>query len=216
MGRTVMPDFLSAAECRSLVDMHRRFAVQSSAYHAVSTARVATARELAAATDAERRLVQRVRRRVREAVLTELAAPRPLFVNMTQISSLGRGGVVPLHADDCTLDTANRWTPTFWFRRFSALVYLDESGVDFGGGVLEFVRVRGQRRLRLEVEAEVVPRRGTLVAFTSGPENAHRTTPVTHGLRHVVALWFCHERRFAEPMVGHAVPAAQPAARAER
>jgi predicted 2-oxoglutarate/Fe(II)-dependent dioxygenase YbiX len=209
VSRVVLDGFLDAAECRRLVEIHRRFSVVDSNYHVVRTSRVATARELCSANAAERGLVASVRERVRRAVLEQLRAEEPLYVNMTQLSSMGSGGVVPLHADDCMLhlDTG-RWVPTFFFRKYSALVYLDQSGRDYQGGVLEFVDAQGGARMRVRVLERVVPRRGTVVLFSSGRDNAHRTTPVTRGRRHVMAIWFCADERFAEPRRGHRRPPA--------
>ena len=62
---------------------------------------------------------------------------------------------------------------------YSALVYFEDGGVDFGGGALIF-----------EDGETVLPRRGRLVAFSSGPENGHRVARVERGARTALALWF--------------------------
>ena len=36
----------------------------------------------------------------------------------------------------------------------------------------------------------ILPRRGRLVAFSSGPENGHRVARVERGARTALALWF--------------------------
>ena len=65
---------------------------------------------------------------------------------------------------------------------YSALVYLGDQGADFAGGTLEFLDGDGARAVR--------PRRGLLVAFSSGAENAHRVSRVTAGDRFSLAFWF--------------------------
>ena len=62
---------------------------------------------------------------------------------------------------------------------YSALVYFEDGGVDFGGGALIF-----------DDGETVLPRRGRLVAFSSGPENGHRVARVERGARTALALWF--------------------------
>ena len=62
---------------------------------------------------------------------------------------------------------------------YSALVYFEDGGVDFEGGSLIF-----------EDGETVLPRRGRLVAFSSGPENGHRVARVERGARTALALWF--------------------------
>ena len=62
---------------------------------------------------------------------------------------------------------------------YSALVYFEDGGVDFGGGALIF-----------DDGEAILPRRGRLVAFSSGPENGHRVARVEQGARTALALWF--------------------------
>ena len=62
---------------------------------------------------------------------------------------------------------------------YSALVYFEDGGVDFGGGALVF-----------DDGETILPRRGRLVAFSSGPENGHRVARVERGARTALALWF--------------------------
>ena len=62
---------------------------------------------------------------------------------------------------------------------YSALIYFEDGGVDFGGGALIF-----------DDGEAILPRRGRLVAFSSGPENGHRVARVEQGARTALALWF--------------------------
>jgi hypothetical protein len=70
---------------------------------------------------------------------------------------------------------------------YSALLYLSDYGTDFQGGKFAFCED--------EVARLVEPKRGRLVAFTSGPENLHQVRPVTQGTRYVLAMWFTKERQ---------------------
>lgn len=65
---------------------------------------------------------------------------------------------------------------------FAAILYLGAQGKEFDGGGLVFVDQHVDRR--------VVPLRGRLVAFSTGPENLHRVERVTRGARFALAVWF--------------------------
>lgn len=65
---------------------------------------------------------------------------------------------------------------------FSALLYFDEIGVDFGGGQFVFYDADADRL--------VLPFPGRLVAFSSGVENLHGVAPLTWGSRYVMAMWY--------------------------
>jgi len=69
---------------------------------------------------------------------------------------------------------------------YSGLLYLSTFGVDFDGGVFEFVEDRANDAAVLRVE----PRRGRLVLFASTSENAHRVRRVVAGVRHALSFWF--------------------------
>ncbi|KAM4687214.1 LOW QUALITY PROTEIN: prolyl 3-hydroxylase 3, partial [Rhinophrynus dorsalis] len=100
----------------------------------------------------------------------------------------------PVHADNCVLDTEERecWRepPAYVHRDYSALLYLNE---DFGGGDLFFTELDG-----VSVTAELRPRCGRLVVFSSGGENAHGIRAVTQGRQCALALWFTESAEHAE------------------
>jgi hypothetical protein len=91
------------------------------------------------------------------------------------------------------VDQAN--VPTY---EFSTILYLnnsaapdtngggadcvDEKAGQFEGGHFAFNDSTG--------DLLVAPRRGRLLAFTSGPENLHQVYPVTSGNRFTLAVWF--------------------------
>jgi len=65
----------------------------------------------------------------------------------------------------------------------SALVYLSDYGDDFDGGVFEFHDPG-------DIVTPVLPAKGLLITFRSGPENAHRVTEVTKGVRLAFSTWW--------------------------
>ncbi|XP_059040642.1 prolyl 3-hydroxylase 3 [Mustela lutreola] len=91
----------------------------------------------------------------------------------------------PVHADNCVLDpdTGECWRepPAYTYRDYSGLLYLND---DFHGGDLFFTQPNA-----LTVTAQVRPRCGRLVAFSSGGENPHGVWAVTRGRRCALALW---------------------------
>uniref|UniRef100_A0A8C5JY76 procollagen-proline 3-dioxygenase n=1 Tax=Jaculus jaculus TaxID=51337 RepID=A0A8C5JY76_JACJA len=91
----------------------------------------------------------------------------------------------PVHADNCILDPDSgecwREPPAYTYRDYSGLLYLND---DFQGGDLFFTQPNA-----LTVTAQVRPRCGRLVAFSSGGENPHGVWAVTRGRRCALALW---------------------------
>lgn len=81
---------------------------------------------------------------------------------------------------------------------WSALLYLNDAGTDFGGGELQFHDEDADRVVR--------PQTGRLAAFSSGLENLHRVAPMTWGSRYVLSMWFTcskdHSHTELAPQVG--------------
>lgn len=65
---------------------------------------------------------------------------------------------------------------------YTSLVYLSDYGLDFHGGRLVFVSPAGN--------VTVEPKRGRVVAFTSGSENPHHVERVVRGLRYALTVSF--------------------------
>ena len=86
---------------------------------------------------------------------------------------------------------------------YSALLYLADYGTDFTGGLFAFCDPDGVDRL-------VEPRKGRLVAFTSGAENLHQVRQVTGGTRHVLAMWFTSSRHLGLEVHGAPPASAAP------
>uniref|UniRef100_A0A670ZA17 procollagen-proline 3-dioxygenase n=1 Tax=Pseudonaja textilis TaxID=8673 RepID=A0A670ZA17_PSETE len=92
----------------------------------------------------------------------------------------------PVHADNCLLDpegnTCWKEPPAYIHRDYSAILYLNE---DFQGGNLFFTEMDA-----VTLTAQVRPKCGRLVAFSSGAENPHGVWAVTRGRRCAIALWY--------------------------
>ncbi|KAM9390063.1 prolyl 3-hydroxylase 3 [Phaethornis superciliosus] len=100
----------------------------------------------------------------------------------------------PVHADNCLLDPEGqecwREPPAYVYRDYSGILYLND---DFQGGGLFFTEMD-----TVTVTAEVRPKCGRLVAFSSGKENPHGVWAVGRGRRCAIALWFTHSQEHAE------------------
>ncbi|XP_060618593.2 prolyl 3-hydroxylase 3 [Anolis sagrei] len=100
----------------------------------------------------------------------------------------------PVHADNCLLDpegnTCWKEPPAYVYRDYSAILYLND---DFQGGNLFFTETDA-----VTVTAQVRPKCGRLVAFSSGGENPHGVWAVTRGRRCAIALWYTLSPEHAE------------------
>ncbi|XP_069834956.1 prolyl 3-hydroxylase 3 [Dendropsophus ebraccatus] len=100
----------------------------------------------------------------------------------------------PVHADNCILDPEEKecWRepPAYIHRDYSGMLYLSD---DFEGGDIFFTELDGTT-----VTAEVRPRCGRLVLFSSGGENAYGVRAITEGRSCAIALWFTGSAEHAE------------------
>ncbi|XP_015728290.1 prolyl 3-hydroxylase 3 isoform X2 [Coturnix japonica] len=100
----------------------------------------------------------------------------------------------PVHADNCLLDPEGKecWKepPAYVYRDYSGILYLND---DFQGGSLFFTEMD-----TVTVTANVRPKCGRLVAFSSGKENPHGVRAVSQGRRCAIALWYTHSAEHAE------------------
>uniref|UniRef100_A0A8D0PC03 procollagen-proline 3-dioxygenase n=1 Tax=Sus scrofa TaxID=9823 RepID=A0A8D0PC03_PIG len=139
-------------------------------------------------------LLLEVSERVRTLTQAYFSPERPLHLSFTHLvcRSAIEGEQAqrmdlshPVHADNCVLDpdTGECWRepPAYTYRDYSGLLYLND---DFQGGDLFFTEPNA-----LTVTAQVRPRCGRLVAFSSGGENPHGVWAVTRGRRCALALW---------------------------
>ncbi|XP_048359075.1 prolyl 3-hydroxylase 3 [Sphaerodactylus townsendi] len=100
----------------------------------------------------------------------------------------------PVHADNCLLDpegnTCWKEPPAYIYRDYSAILYLND---DFQGGNIFFTETDA-----ITLTAQVRPKCGRLVAFSSGGENPHGVWAVTRGTRCAIALWYTFSPEHSE------------------
>uniref|UniRef100_A0A061R336 Fe2OG dioxygenase domain-containing protein n=1 Tax=Tetraselmis sp. GSL018 TaxID=582737 RepID=A0A061R336_9CHLO len=104
-----------------------------------------------------------------------------LVPEFTSLIEWGPGSSIGWHHD------ANR--PYLRRRDYTAVLYLNSAGADFGGGSLSF---------RAGEPREVEPRAGTVVAYGTGPGDEHRVEPVLWGHRSTLTMWFSLDGAAAE------------------
>ena len=114
--------------------------------------------------------------------LTEVHFSAPTFITRT----IGTDGWEPTatHDEYWHLHVDKNNTAHY---DYSGLLYLNEYGEDFGGGLLTFHdNEDGDEAPDLEIE----PLPGRLLLFTAGREHPHRVGRVTRGTRYVLSFWF--------------------------
>jgi hypothetical protein len=181
----VVEDFLTAAECRRLLDIAR---AQPS-----EEARITVKDEERPGGGTRQRLS---RRRITTTIKTfdvgdvfvpvvglafeqwipEAYGDEIEWFEWPDILQYGPGGRYDLHADADLRDSATGEWRRAQDRDYSLLIYLND---EFTGGAIEFPRF--SYRLK--------PKRGMLVAFPSDHRYVHAALPVTSGFRYVIVSW---------------------------
>ena len=90
--------------------------------------------------------------------------------------------------------------PTNW--HYTCLLYVGDHGADrfAGGETLLIDEVEHGMSSRVRAGLLVEPRRGRLLAFSSGSENVHTALEATHGYRSLIQVWFgCSPYKRQEP-----------------
>ncbi|HEX6290602.1 MAG TPA: 2OG-Fe(II) oxygenase [Herpetosiphonaceae bacterium] len=130
-----------------------------------------------------------IRQRALTAVLDYYNVADPGYVEFTLLTEMRRGDSHALHADSEKQDHDGNWIQnhTAW-RSYTAMVYLNTSGVDYAGGVLQFP----------ELGQDIVPQAGLLVGFPCGHLYQHAVTPIQAGTRYALSIWMTDDAAFAE------------------
>jgi hypothetical protein len=177
------PQFASITECTNIV-MAFRWLVASTGTSGIR--RLPNRIEVEGLTFGQlgledvRKSLTQIRTRAIQA-LEELYKPRQrLYIEFTLLSEMHPGDAHTLHSDSERRDATGGWVPnhTPW-REFAMMLYLNTSGVDYGGGVLRFP----------ELGRQVIPEAGLLVGFPCGRTHQHEVTPIETGLRYSVSIW---------------------------
>jgi hypothetical protein len=135
------------------------------------------------------RQITEVRHQARDIVCQFYGVPGTLYTEYTLVTEMRIGDSHPLHADSVRQDTDGRWVPnhTPW-RDYTAMLYLNTSGLDYEGGLLRFPAL-GE---------EVVPQAGLLVGFPCGRQYQHEVTAVRQGSRYAISMWMTPDPAHAE------------------
>ncbi|XP_036860442.1 prolyl 3-hydroxylase 3 isoform X1 [Manis javanica] len=207
--RAVLDGLLSPAECGALLQLARDAAEAGARsgyrgrrsphtphehFEGLTVLKAAQLAQAGAVSRQSAKLLLVVSERVRALTQAYFSPDRPLHLSFTHLvcrSAIeGEQGQRmdlshPVHVDNCVLDpdTGECWRepPAYTYRDYSGLLYLND---DFQGGDLFFTEPNA-----LTVTAQVRPRCGRLVAFSSGVENPHGVWAVTRGRRCTLALW---------------------------
>ncbi|XP_050375239.1 uncharacterized protein LOC126792801 [Argentina anserina] len=171
--RLLLPNFLSARECKELEFIHKSNCTVGYRPNVFST----TLSHLIATNCAH--LIMPfvpIRERLKEKVEEFFGCEYELFVEFTGLISWSRGASIGWHSDD------NR--PYLKQRHFAAVCYLNNYGDDFKGGRFHFQD--GDL-------ATIVPSSGDVVIYTADSRNTHSVDEVTGGERLTMALWFSRD-----------------------
>jgi predicted 2-oxoglutarate/Fe(II)-dependent dioxygenase YbiX len=123
------------------------------------------------------------------AVVRYYELRQPHYIDLTLVTEMQVGDCHPLHADSEQLDEHDCWVRNHtWWRRYTAILYLNTNGVDYHGGVLCFP----------EAGVEITPKAGLLIAFPSGRLYRHTVTPVDLGRRYSMAVWITDNHNYIE------------------
>ena len=78
--------------------------------------------------------------------------------------------------------------------QYTALIYLNEAGRDYQGGIFEFDDDTDRHSSNGDGEGPMLrfvkPKAGRLLMFTSGEENVHHVNEVTSGVRYAITIAF--------------------------
>eukprot|EP00742_Colponemidia_sp_Colp-10_P011342 GILJ01012587.1.p1 GENE.GILJ01012587.1~~GILJ01012587.1.p1 ORF type:complete len:404 (+),score=22.70 GILJ01012587.1:1-1212(+) len=208
MARSVLDNLFTKQECKELIYIHQSCSVVGYRPHFTST----TFREIVAAGNwsALYPLVA-ARERVRDRLESEFGLELSLHIEFTGLTCWFGESHIPFHYD------SNR--SYLRQRHYSAIVYLNDQGVEFEGGSFLFAnnattdgcdtthgyplnidvasdaeRFNEEQVRTVEVDRSactvIQPTTGRCVLFSSGPENLHGIDPVTKGERYTLILWF--------------------------
>jgi hypothetical protein len=99
--------------------------------------------------------------------------------DLTILAEMRAGDSHLLHAD-AERQAADGWEPnhSFW-RTHAGVLYLNTSGVDYEGGILQLPGV----------DQAIVPTRGLFAAFPSGRRHVHEVTEIKAGRRRTLSIW---------------------------
>jgi predicted 2-oxoglutarate/Fe(II)-dependent dioxygenase YbiX len=133
--------------------------------------------------------ISEIRQRASDALRQFYDFADPTHIDFTLATEMRVGDCHPAHADSESRNDEGLWTANHTSYHYSAaLLYLNDSGVDYEGGVLRFP----------SLEQEIIPQAGMLVGFMCDRNYQHEVTPIQQGRRYAISIWVTRDGEHAE------------------
>jgi predicted 2-oxoglutarate/Fe(II)-dependent dioxygenase YbiX len=130
-----------------------------------------------------------IRQRATDALIRFYDFAGPTHIDFTLATEMRVGDCHPAHADSESCNDAGVWTPNHTSYHYgAALLYLNNSGVDYEGGLLRFP----------SLEREIIPQAGMLVGFMCDRNYQHEVTAIRQGKRYAISVWVTRDGEHAE------------------
>jgi predicted 2-oxoglutarate/Fe(II)-dependent dioxygenase YbiX len=130
-----------------------------------------------------------IRQRASNALCRFYDFAEPAHIDFTLATEMQIGDCHPAHADSESRNDEGIWTPNHTSYHYGAAVlYLNNSGVDYEGGVLRFPLL----------EQEIIPQAGMLVGFMCDRNYQHEVTTILKGRRYAISIWVTRDHERAE------------------
>lgn len=187
----VYPGFVAPALCADVIDVLREIGrSDNGGVRKTATRLEVPCRMLRDAGPPEvERWLQQFRIDARDELSGFYGVDPELHVEFSLFSEMLPGDSHPRHADAVKPGPFGLWVPnhTPW-RAYTAMLYLNTCGEDYGGGCLRFPGIG----------REIVPSAGLFVGFTCGGVHEHEVAPVEWGSRYAISIWTTHDPSRAE------------------
>lgn len=132
--------------------------------------------------------INEIRQRAADA-LGRFYGAGPIHIDFTLATEMRVGDCLPAHADNESCNDDGVWTPNHTSYHYgTALLYLNNCGVDYEGGVLRFP----------SFDQEITPQAGMLVGFMCDRNYQHEVTQIQHGRRYAISIWVTQNAERAE------------------
>ena len=133
--------------------------------------------------------INEIRQRATDALCQHFGFASPTYIDFTLAAEMRVGDCLPAHADSESCNEDGVWTPNHTsYHHGAALLYLNDCGVDYEGGVLRFPSFK----------QEIIPQAGMLVGFMCDRSYQHEVTPVQEGRRYAISIWVTQDAEHAE------------------
>ncbi|KAK9872971.1 hypothetical protein WA026_020319 [Henosepilachna vigintioctopunctata] len=214
-NRFVAEGLLWKNQCRSLVDIIKKFSIVGDGY---DTGSPHTKMETFEGMSLERailltyygllkikylKMIVQVSEDAKQSITRYFRVEKPLYFTYTHLVcrsalkgiSKNRTDLShEIHADNCNIypdGICEKQPPSYIWRDYSAIIYLNN---DFDGGEFFF----SSNTQPESIETIVQPACGRMVGFSSGSENLHGVNAVRKGSRCALALWFTFDEIYRE------------------